>query len=543
MPEPTQHRSMVMCSNGVVASAQPLASAAGLRVLMSGGNAADAAIATAAVLTVTMPMMCGLGGDMFGIYYQAKTGRTFGINGSGVAPEGATPEYFRRLSYQKMPNHGMLAPSVPGAVDAYFTILERFGTRSMSEIVEPAIEYAEGGFPLSQKVGDSMVSNASLLARFPTTVKVLLKPNGDPFRPGEILVQKDMGRSWRMIAEGGRDVFYKGPIAKAIVEFSQANGGLFTREDFAKHRTEIYEPLPTTYHGYEVLQTAPPSQGLIHLELMNLLECFDLAGTGFNSTRTIHTQVEAKKLAFVDRNRYAGDPAFVKFPLKGMLSKEYAVRRRADIDPGKANNDPVAGQPGEFDGDTTYFCVVDKEGNAFSFIHSLSNAFGCAQMIGDTGILLNNRAGRGFSLVEGHPNIIAPGKKTMHTLNCYMVLKDGTPFIVGGTPGGDQQPQINAQILCDLLDFGMNVQEAAEAPRWISSPGTDPINIEDPFQLTLEGRIPAEVARGLEGLGHRTRVVGPYATGGSVMLIQIDPATGVRSAGVDPRSDGMAMGY
>ncbi|MCL5026249.1 MAG: gamma-glutamyltransferase [Chloroflexi bacterium] len=543
MSVPTQHRSVVMCSNGVVASAQQLASAAGLRVLMSGGNAADAAIATAAVLTVTMPMMCGLGGDVFAIYYQARTGRVFGINGSGVAPRGATPEYFRSRGYQKMPPHGMLAPSVPGGVDAYFTILERFGTRSMVELVQPAIEYAESGFPVSQHVGESMIANASLLARYPTTTKVLLKPGGEPFRPGDILVQKDMGRSWRMIAEGGRDIFYKGAIARAFVEFSQANGGLFTTEDFAEHRTEVYEPLCVTYRGYDVLQTAPPSQGLIHLEMMNLLECFSLAGMGFNSVESIHTQVEAKKLAFSDRVRYAGDPAFVKFPLKGMLSKKYAARRSSEIDPRKANNDPAAGQPGELDGDTTYFCVVDREGNAISFIHSLSNAFGCAQMVGDTGILPNNRAGRGFSLVEGHPNIIAPGKKTMHTLNCYMVLRNGLPYIVGGTPGGDRQPQINAQILCNLIDYGMNVQEAAEAPRWISTPGTDPINIDDPFQLILEDRIPAGVVGGLEALGHRTKVVGSYAGGGSVMLVQVDPVTGVRYAGVDPRSDGEATGY
>ncbi len=543
MPEPTQHRSVVMCSNGVVASAQPLASAAGLQVLMSGGNAVDAALATAGVLCVTMPMMCGIGGDAFIIYYDAKSRKIVGYNGSGVAPRGATPEYFRRQGLEKMPPHGMLAPSVPGAVDAYFTIAQQFGTRSLAELWQPAIEYGERGHPISQKVGGSMVANASLLARFPTTARVLLKPDGSPYRAGDILVQNDMAHSMKMVAEGGRDAFYKGPIAKAFVDYSREHGGLFTLEDFAEHRTEVYDPIRTNYRGYEVLQTAPPSQGLIHLEMMNLLEGFNLAGMGFNTVDSIHVQVEAKKLAFADRVKYAADPRFIKFPLRGILSKEYAARRRADIDLSSANNQPAAGQPGGFDGDTTYFCVVDKQGNVVSFIHSLSNAFGCAEIVGQTGILPNNRAGRGFTLTEGHPNVIAPGKRTMHTLNCYMVLREGVPYIVGATPGGDRQPQVNAQILCNLIDFGMNVQEAAEAPRWISHPGTDPINIEDSFKLMLEDRIPSDVVQGLEARGHRSQMVGPYGAGGAVMLIQIDPRTGVRHAGVDPRCDGEAMGY
>jgi len=538
----TQHRSVVMCTQGVIATAQPLASAAGLQVLMSGGNAIDAVIAAAGVLNVTMPMMCGLGGEVFAIYYEAKTGKVFGINGSGVAPRGSTPEYYHRLGFQKMPPHGMLAAAIPGQVDACATMLERWGTRSLGELLQPAIQYAEYGFPVAQRAATSM-ANTTLLSRFPTTAKVMLKPGGEPFRAGEVLVQKDLARTMQLIASGGRDVFYKGAIAKDFVEFSQANGGLHTLEDFAEHRTTVYEPLRIGYRGCEVLQTAPPSQGVIHLEMMSLLEGFDLKQAGISSVASIHLQVEAKKLAFADRIKWVGDPAFVKSPIKGLLSKEYAAQRRGGINLNQANNAPSPGMPGEFDGDTTYLCVVDKEGNAVSFIHSLSNAFGCAQIVGDTGILPNNRVGRGFSLDPGHINVIAPGKKTMHTLNCYMVLREGKPYIVGGTPGGDRQPPINAQILCNLLDYGMNVQEAAEAPRWMSTPGTDPVNIEQPFALELEEGIPNEVADRLEALGHRTTRVGAYGAGGQVMLIQIDPATGVRHAGVDPRSDGVAAGY
>jgi gamma-glutamyltranspeptidase / glutathione hydrolase len=540
---PTQHRSVVMCSNGVVATSQPLASSAGLQVLMSGGNAIDAVVAAAGVLNVTMPMMCGLGGEVFAIYYEAKSGRVFGINGSGVAPRGATPEFFRKKGHEKMPPHGMLAASVPGQVDACATLVERWGTRSLGELLQPAIQYAEKGFPVAQHAASSMIGNAKLLGSFPTTAKVMLKPDGSPFRAGDVLAQKDLARTMRAIAEGGRDVFYKGAIAKAFVEYSQAHGGLHTLEDFAEHKTTIYDPLRINYRGYDVLQTAPPSQGIIHLQMMNLLEGFDLPGMGFNSVAAIHAQVEAKKLAFLDRVKWVGDPAFVKSPVKGLLSKGYATKRRATIDMAKANNHPIPGSPGEFDGDTTYLCVVDKEGNAISFIHSLSNGFGCAEIVGDTGILPNNRVGRGFSLEPGHINIIAPGKKTMHTLVCYMVMKNGKPYIVGGTPGGDRQPQINAQVLCNLLDFGMNVQEAAEAARWISLPGTDPINIEAPFTLELEDGIPDIVAEALRARGHQVKQVGPYGAGGAVMLIQIDPETGVRHAGVDPRSDGTAAGY
>ena len=532
---------LVQSRQGMVATAHPLASQAGLRILQEGGNVVDATVATAAVLNVIDMDECGLGGDAFLIVHLAGPDETWALNGGGAAPTGATRDYFTRRGITMMPLEGILSVSVPGVVDAYVTALERWGSMPLAELLQPAISYAEEGFPLSEPVALS-IDRSKKLDRFPTTRRVFRDPS-NPARPGGIFRQRDLAGSLRLIAEGGREAFYEGPIAGAIVRQSAEEGdGLFTLEDLKAHRSEVYRPLQMDYRGFTVYETAPPSQGLIVLEALALVEAFDLASMGFGSAETIHTMVEAKKLAFADRNAYAGDPRFVDAPVSRLLSSAYAAERRRAIDPDRADNAPTAGTLADGD-NTSSFVVADGEGNAVSFIQSVSAGYGSGVIAGETGIFLNNRAGRAFTLEEGHPNCIAPGKRPMYTLNCYMVFRDGRPTIVGGTPGGDRQPQHNFQVIASLLDFGFDAQEAVEAPRWSSLPGSDPATLGDPLTLMIERRFPEETVRELAAKGHRMDVVGDWGAGGEALIIVIDPDTGVLSSGCDPRCIGCAIGY
>ncbi len=537
-----QGRSVVLARRGMVASGHPLASAAGLRVLLSGGNAIDAAVATAAVLGVVQPMMSGVGGDTFLLYYHAAEGRVWALNGSGIAPYAATREFFLDRGYRRMPFRGMLSVSVPGAVDAMVTALDRWGSGrfSLAQLLEPAILYAEEGFPVTEKVSAWIAEAEELLKAHPSTARIYL-PEGRPPRPGEILVQTDLAQTLRWIAQGGREVFYRGELARTIVRHCRERGGLLTEREFAEHQSEIYAPLQTTYRGYRVLTTAPPSQGLILLEMLNILEEFGLSRLGWGSPDSVHPMVEAKKLAFADRLGYVGDPRFVDPPVETLLSKEYARRRAGEIDPWRASAEPRPGTLREELGATTYFAAADAEGNLVSYITSLSASFGCGEVVEGTGILLNNRAGRGFTLEAGHPNVIAPGKRTMHTLMCFMALHpDGRPFLVWGTPGGDGQPQWCVQVFTNLVDFGMNVQQAVEAPRWLSFPGTDPADLPAPFELRMEPGFPEETVKELQRRGHRAVPMSGFAGGAQVILV--DPA-GVYHGGSDPRVDGAAVGW
>ncbi|MDP2872491.1 MAG: gamma-glutamyltransferase family protein [Bacillota bacterium] len=544
-------------AGGMICTAQPLASAAGLSVLQSGGNAVDATIAAALVLNVTMPMMCGLGGDVFAIIHEAKSGRTYGINASGAAPYAATLEYYRSLGYEQMPPDGMLSVAVPGGVRAYFDIVERFGTRSLGELAQAAIRYAEQGFVLTPKLVRHFIVAETKLRQYPTSARVYL-PEGRAPRAGEILRQPDLARSFRQVVAEGPDALYSGSLGERVLAYANAHGGIWRGDEWRAQATDIYEPpLGVTYRDrYEVFQTAPPSQGLIVLEELNLVEGFELgrhtaggAGTGAGddgesgpgpeaSAETVHILVEAKKLAFADRNRYAGDPRQVDWPLATLLGKEFAARRRGAIDPARAAG-LVSGA--ELGGDTTSHVCVDAQGNYVSFIHSLSNAFGCCEIAGDTGILLNNRAGRGFALEAGHPNCIAPGKKTMHTLNTYLIKRDGRPYCVGNTPGGDGQPQWNLQVITNLLDLGMSVGEAAAAPRWQGTPGTDPAGLARPVELVVESRMGPAVRARLAEMGHAVRVVGPWAGGGDAQLIRVRDG-GILEGASDPRGEGVAIG-
>jgi gamma-glutamyltranspeptidase/glutathione hydrolase len=528
----------------------PLAASAGIGVLRDGGNAFDAAIATAAVEAVSIPAGCGLGGEPFVLMYQARTGKIVGLSGSGKAPLAADRDYFVSRGYSKMPERGPLSAAIPGEIHAYQDILDRFGTMPLGKLLEPAIGYAEEGHPVRPRMANGFSSNINVLNSYPQTAAIFTK-NGAPLREGDLLVNRNLANTMRRIAKNGAEEFYKGDTGREIARSWAEAGGLYTFDEIASHSTEWYEmPISTTYRGYTIYETRPPSHGLMLLEMMNILEDFDVAGMGFYSPELVHAMVEAKKLAYADRNAYVGDLAFVDSPVDELISKEHAATRRAVLNMNRALTSVEAGPlmaPVPGDDNTSYFCVIDGEGNAVSFIHSLSMGFGSGFVAGNTGVVLNNRIGRGFSLVNGHPNVIEPGKRTMHTLNAYMVFKDDKPlrqaqgrlYMVGGTPGGDAQIQWNAQVITNIIDHGMNPQEALEAPRWVNNPGTDPATIENPFVLGMEPGMPGEGIESLRAKGHDVHELAE-PTGGAVQLIMIDHDRGIHMAGSDPRTDGHA---
>ncbi|MGH2402978.1 MAG: gamma-glutamyltransferase [bacterium] len=534
-------RSIVLARRGMVASGHPLATAAGFEALAAGGNAVDAAVATAGALGVVQPMMSGLGGDTFMLVYKKSEGRVWALNGSGPAPAGATRDYFVERGYTNMPLRGMLSVSVPGAVAAMETALERWGSGrlTLQRLLEPAIRYAEEGVPVARKIAQWIRVASPVLSQYPASAAIFL-PAGHAPVEGDILIQRDLAASLRTVAAGGAEAFYRGPIAQAIGRYSRGHGGLLTEEDFAAYGVDVYEPLQTPFRGLTVYTTAPPSQGFLLLEMLNLLEGFPPAP--WESADRIHRAVEAKKLAYADRLAYMGDPRFIRNPIEMLLDKSYAARRRAEIDPVRAAETPAGGLPASVPGETTYFCTADVEGNLVSFITSLSAAFGCGQVVEGTGIMLNNRAGRGFELAAGHPNCIAPGKRTMHTLSPCMAFKGGAPYLAWGTPGGDAQPQWNLQVLLNLVEAGMNLQQAIEAPRWQSFPSTDPSTRDAPFELRMEEGYPAETIVELERRGHRIRPMGPMESGGGSQAIMVDPSRGVYQGGSDSRVDGCAIG-
>ena len=535
-------RELVYGNRGMVCSNSPLAASAGIKALQDGGNAFDAALAVAATEAVTIIPSCGMGGDSFIVVYEAATGQVTGINSSGVAASGATLDFYHSNGFSEMPLVGPHAVSVPGEVAAWELFHQRFCTRPFGQLLDTAIGYAQDGFPLPPGIGRAFRGSLGKLAQFPSTASVYLR-DGQPPVQGDMLFNPDLSRSLNRVIEGGADEFYRGGLAREMVAGLNDAGGLFTLEDFAGHQAEIYDPIATTYRDHTVYQTRPPSQGLITLEMLNLIEGFDVASMGHNTTDAIHLMVEAKKIAYDDRNRLAGDPKFVEWPLHELISKDYATGRRGEIDLQKSASNERQLLPVDGDGDTTYFCIADGAGNCVSWIHSLSNGFGSGYLAPGTGVLFNNRAGRGFSLRPGHPNSIAPGKRTMHTLNCYLTTRNGFPAIVGGTPGGDYQPQCGVQILTNLIDFGTDPQQAVEAPRWWSFPGTDPATINTPMDLRVEPGMPEEAIAGLEARGHKVVRRRPGVYDGKVQLIVLDHDRGVLMGASDPRGDGQAAAW
>jgi gamma-glutamyltranspeptidase / glutathione hydrolase len=528
-------------SHGMIAAAHPLTAETGLQVLKAGGNAVDAAVAAGLTAAVVMPEMCGLGGDLFAIV-QPSGQAPVAVLGSGVAPRTATLEQMRAAGDGiHMPFDGPLSIGVPGMVHAYGALLDRFGSQPMASLAAPAIGHAENGFPITTLGWAAIDAFASLIQRCPATAAVLM-PGGRAPRPGEVLRQTDLARALRAIVSEGPATFYQGDLGGRIAKAVQDLGGALSADDLAAHETVLEPTLSTIYRGYTIHQTGLPSQGMILLEALNIVENAAAAALAAGDAAAVHTLVEATKLAYADRLAFAMDPTFGATPLKTLLSKPWAARRFAEIDAARSAEENAGGVM--TGGDTTYLCVVDGDGLMVSLIQSVSSAFGSGIIAGDTGVILNNRVGRGFSLDEGHPNLFAPGKKTMHTLNCWsMQDSGGVPIMVGGTPGGDGQPQWNLQMLVGLIDGGLDVQAATELPRWSMWPGTDPANRPNPYRLEVETRLPDETRAGLEALGHRLRDMGGWGAGGAAQIIALDPENGVMAGGSDPRAEGLALGF
>ena len=528
-------RSVVRAGQGMVASSQPLASQVGLEVLKRGGNAADAAVAMAAALNVTEPNMTGIGGDAFAMVYWSKTKTLEALNSTGRAPRALTLDYFTSRKMTSMPTKGMAAITVPGAVDTWVTLRDKYGTMPFADLLAPAIALAENGFPVAEKTSEDWIPEVGKLKETPAAASTFLVNGGAP-PAGTIFVQKNLAATLRTLAAGGRDAFYRGPIAKAIVDYCQANGGFLSIQDFAEHQAEWVEPISTTYKGYTLYEMPPNNQGLTALILLNILEGIDLKALQNDPVAYHHTLIEATKIAFADRNRHIADPAFAKLPVKELIAKDYAAERRKLIDSARAIDPPAYG---EFNlgADTTYFTVVDKDRNAVSFINSIFNAFGSGIVAGDTGIMLHNR-GTGFSLEPGHPNVYAPGKRPFSTLVPAMVTKDGNLLMSYGVMGGDVQPQGHVQVLINMVERGLNLQEAIDAPRvrYISGKG---VMMEDELtQPVIEGLIARGHERVLPPNGLRHRI---FMGGGQAIMI--DPATGALSGASDTRKDGLAIGY
>ena len=535
-------RQVVYGRNGMVCTNSPLSAAAGLKVLQEGGNAFDAALAVAATETVTMVPMCGIGGDSFILLYEAANGHVTGMSSAGVPGSGTSADYYRKQGLTKMPLEGPHSVGVPGEVAAWEEVHRRFCSKRFDQLLDTAVGYAEDGFALPPKIAQSFTSTHKRLAAYSSTAEVLLAGGRTPVE-GDLLVNRDLAESLRRIGTGGAEEFYKGDLSRKMVKALNNAGGLFTNEDFANHEVDVYDPIGTTYRGETVYQTRPPSQGFLHLEMLNLIEGFELSHMSSDDPEAIHLMVEAKKIAYGDRNRLAGDPRVLEWPLDEVISKEYADHRRPEIQLDRVGAESPGLDSARTDGNTTYFCVADGAGNTVSWVHSLSHAFGSRFMADGTGILFNNRAGRGFSLEAGHPNEFDPNKRTMHTLNCYLTLRDGKAHIVGGTPGGDFQPQSGVQIITNLLDFGMGPQEAVDAPRWWSYPGTDPATIETAMELRVEPEMPEKTVQGLQKLGHKVSRRNPGVYDGKVQLIVIDQERQVLLGAADPRGDGLAAGY
>jgi gamma-glutamyltranspeptidase / glutathione hydrolase len=537
---PRATRSVVAATNGVIATSQPLASAAGLRVLQDGGNAIDAAVTAAAVLSVVEPHMNGIGGDLFAIVYSAKTKRVHVLNASGRAAQAATIEEFRRRELKSIPYRGELSVSVPGTVDGWHELLANHGTRTLGQALEPAIRYARDGYAVSEIIATGWQGQVKTLAADPAAAATFLFDGRAP-EANAVVRNPNLARSLDLIAKGGRDAFYRGPIAEAIAADLKARNGLLTEADFAAHRSDWVEPISTNYRGYEVLELGPNTQGIVALQMLNILEGFDLKAMGHNSAEYLHHLVEAKRIAFADRNAWIADAdAMPAAALERMLSKDYAAERRKQIDPAKAaesyrplsipgRTTPSEPRPEAY-GDTIYLTAADREGNVISLIQSIYEYFGAGIVAGDTGIVLHNR-GSQFSLDPSHPNALAPGKRPFHTLVPAMVLKDGRPWFSFGVMGGDMQPQGHVQVLVNLIDFGMNVQEAGEAARF-RHVGNG---------LALESNIGETARAGLEQRGHR--LVSRTGAWGGYQGILIDHASGVLLAGSDPRKDGLAIGW
>ncbi|HME88467.1 MAG TPA: gamma-glutamyltransferase [Chthoniobacterales bacterium] len=541
-------RSEVVARHGMVCTSVPLATEVGVEILKRGGSAVDAAIAANAALGLMEPVSNGIGGDLFAIVYRAKDNKLYGINGSGRSPLGLSYEQMKveldKLNRKTIPPTGTLPISTPGCVDAWAELHKKFGKLKFADDLAPAIRYAEEGFPVSELIayywGRSVPLYNNLPGAFLETY--ILDGKGRAPGKGDVFKNLALAKTLRLIGEKGRDVFYKGEIADKIDGFMRENGGFLRKVDFEKHTSTWVDPVSVNYRGYDVFELPPNSQGVATLQMLNILEGFDLKAMGRNSAETLHTMIETKKIVWADRATYYADPAFAKIPLTKLLSKEYAAERRKLIDPNRAAKTVAAGKID--DGDTIYMCTADDEGNMVSLIQSNYRGMGSGIVVPGLGFMFQDR-GELFSMETSHPNIFAPGKRPFHTIIPGFVMKDGKPWEAFGVMGGGMQPQGHVQVLTNQIDFGLNVQEAGDASRWQHEGDNEPTGekMENGGYVNLESGISAETQRELKKRGHDVRVdVGGY---GGYQAIKVEWHDGQRVylGASESRKDGMAAGY
>ncbi|HEX5443180.1 MAG TPA: gamma-glutamyltransferase [Pirellulales bacterium] len=537
-----QSRSRVVAQHGMVATSQPLAVQAGLDVLKRGGNAADAAVAAGAVLGVVEPMSCGVGGDLFVLYWDAKSKKLFGLNACGRSPYDLSREVFQAKGLREIPDEGPLSWSVPGCVSGWEDLLRRFGTQPLAALLQPAIGCAEQGFPVSEIIASDWQSAQERLARWPDSATTYL-PGGEAPAVGQVFRNPRLAATYRAVAAGGAEAFYRGDIARQIVEFSRSNGGFFSVRDFAEHRNDWIEPVSTTYRGHTVWELPPNGQGIAVLEMLNLLEAYELASLGPGNPEYLHLLVEAKKLAFADRAKFYSDPAFTQLPVAHLISKPYAQTRRQWIDRRRAATDVPPGDARLAHGDTIYLSVVDKDRNCCSYIQSNYYGFGSMVVPGELGFALQNR-GTLFALDDEHLNRYEPHKRPFHTIIPALVTKDEKPVFVFGVMGGDMQPQGHVQVLINLIDFKLNVQAAGDAARVRHSGSATPTGLPAEAgggTVFVESGVSDEAIEALRSKGHQ--VVRARSGYGGYQGVWIDWQQGVLHGASDPRKDGCAAGY
>jgi gamma-glutamyltranspeptidase/glutathione hydrolase len=534
-------RSEVIAPHGMAATSQPLATQIALDILKAGGSAVDAAIAANAALGLMEPVGCGIGGDLFAIVWDAEEEELAGLNASGRSPKSLTLEWFREQGIDRIPAFGPLPVSVPGAVDGWFELHARYGKLSMAEVLAPAIRYAREGFPVSEVIAYYWGRNAEFLKDYPGFAEIFM-PAGRAPKKGEMFRNPFLADTYEKLAAGGRDVFYRGEMAQAIADYMAEQGGFLSYEDLAEHRSEWIDPVSANYRGYDVWELPPSGQGIAALQILNILEAYNLKSMGFGSPEYVHVLVEAKKLAFEDRARFYADMDFVDVPVDTLISKDYAARRRALIDLDRAAKNHPAGDDQLESGDTIYLTTADADGNMVSLIQSNYRGMGSGMTPGRLGFVLQDR-GEMFSLQEHHANVYAPGKRPFHTIIPAFVTKNGKPIMSFGVMGGAMQPQGHAQIIINMIDFGMNLQEAGDAPRIRHDGSSEPTGeqMEDGGVVNLESAFPIETVYALRAMGHKVRVErGGY---GGYQVIMRHHEQGVYLGASESRKDGHAAGY
>lgn len=530
-------RSEIFAQNGIAATSQPLATQAALDILKAGGNAIDAAIAANAVLGLVEPMSCGIGGDLFAIVWNAKDKKLYGLNASGRSPKNLKLETFKEMELDEIPIRGVLPVSVPGCVDGWFELHGKFGKLNMQDILKPAIDYANNGFPVSEVIAN-LWKSAEGLKKYPGIEATYLINDRAPAK-GDIFKNPDLAKCYELIAENGRNEFYKGSIAKSIDNFMKGNEGYLAYEDLASHYSEWVEPVSTNYRGFDVWELPPNGQGIAALQMLNILEQYDIKSLGFGTEEYLHLLIEAKKLAYEDRAKYYADPAYNDIPVEKLISKEYAKERIQLIDRDRAAKRYSAGKLDQ--GDTIYLTVADKDGNMVSLIQSVFWGFGSAVVPDGLGFALQNR-GHLFTFEEGHNNVYEPGKRPFHTIIPAFVTKDDKPYLSFGVMGGAMQPQGHVQVLINMIDFGMNLQEAGDAPRIRHTGSSQPTGsvMTDGGIVYIESDFSAECIRNLSKMGHTLQYeVGVF---GGYQAIKLNE-NGVYSGASESRKDGQAAGY